>query len=375
MLTKASAAIIAFVFMSIFASNAPIVHPKTTHPSEKLCVIGVTGTNGKTTVSNLIAEGLRAAGHKTFVLGTLNSGDPNLSTPLAANIRTFMANHLAQGGTHFVLEVTSEGIVEGRVKDLDFDVKLLTNITPDHLDYHGTFEAYAQAKLGFMSDGKGHAIYPDDFAKCHIDFPVSMLGAFNRLNIQAAFAVLSHLKIPYQAISKGLSSAKPIKGRLEKVDKGQPFDVFVDYAHTEDALRAVLVALRERLGTQSGLLSVVFGCGGNRDTSKRPQMGKVAAQYADAVFLTDDNPRFENSSEIIAQIRAGMPKDFAPLRIIPDRAAAINAAIAHAKPGDIVLIAGKGHETQQIVGASVLPFADAEVAAQALRTLGYDRSG
>jgi len=264
------------------------------HPSEDLCVIGITGTNGKTTVSYLIGEVLKSAGYKPFVLGTLNSGNRDLSTPEPDDILRFMKAHLDQGGTHFVMEVTSEGIDQARILGIDFDVKLLTNITEDHLDYHKTFDHYKTAKLGFMAEGSAQKIYPNDFADEPIAFETRLLGDFNHSNIKAAATVLRHMAIPESHIQQTLSTCSAPRGRLEKVDEGQPFAVLIDFAHTPDGLENVLRAGKELAQGRNGRLLVLFGCGGDRDSGKRPKMGKIASAIADFVVITDDNPRSED---------------------------------------------------------------------------------
>lgn len=333
------------------------------HPSQKLCVIGITGTNGKTTVSHLIKQALNDAGFNAFALGTLNSGDANLTTPLAHDIETSMHNHLQEGGTHFILEVSSEGIVEGRIDAIDFDVKILTNITPDHLDYHKTFQEYERVKLDFMNEGEGYKVLPQEFLNLDIGFKSNLIGDYNQLNTNAAFLALRYLGIAEESIQRSLSAARLPKGRLESVDRGQPFWVFIDYAHTPDALESVVSALRKQ--TDKRLL-VLFGCGGDRDTSKRPVMGAIATQFSDKIILTDDNPRFEDGNLIVQDILAGVPKDFSDCVVIRDRREAIRMIISEANAGDIVLIAGKGHEQYQVVNNNRLFFDDHEEAENAL---------
>jgi UDP-N-acetylmuramoyl-L-alanyl-D-glutamate--2,6-diaminopimelate ligase len=328
------------------------------HCSYKLCVIGVTGTNGKTTVSHLLSKALNDAGYNAFALGTLNSGNHNLTTPLAKDIAISMERHLENGGTHFILEVSSEGIVEGRLDGIDFDIKILTNITPDHLDYHKTFEAYEQVKRDFMKEGDAYQVLPEDFYQIDIDFEPALIGEFNRRNIQASLMALRHLGILESSIQHSLASATLPKGRLEPVKGNQPFCVFIDYAHTPDALENVLSALQKITQSRGSRLLTLFGCGGDRDKSKRPQMGAIGATYSDILILTDDNPRFENGQVIIDEIIGGIDSDFSDYRVIRDRAVAIHSIIRQAHEHDIVVIAGKGHEQYQIINDDKFFFDD-----------------
>ena len=361
--------------MGVFQANAAliadvapmqIVPPVCAHPSEDLYVIGVTGTNGKTTVSYLIGEVLKAAGHKPFVLGTLNSGDRDLSTPQKPDIARFMHDHLAQGGTHFVMEVTSEGIDQERVEGVDFDIKILTNITQDHLDYHKTFARYEATKLGFMSDGLAHKIYPSSFHDVAIDFAPQLLGDFNFLNIQAAVSALRHVGICETFIDRTLSTCLPPRGRMEQVERGQPYMVLVDYAHTPDGLENVLKTAKDLAKARNGQLWVVFGCGGNRDRGKRPQMGKIASEIADRVVITDDNPRHEDSQTILDEVFGGVTQSPQDCILIANRRHAIEYAINNAGDNDVVILAGKGHETLQIGKDETIHFDDREEAATAI---------
>lgn len=345
---------------------ATYAHSHYGHPSKELYVLGVTGTNGKTTVSYLIGEVLKAAGYTPFVLGTLNSGNRDLSTPLALDTLRLMRTHLDQGGTHFIMEVTSEGIDQSRVLGIDFDIKILTNITQDHLDYHKTFEHYEKTKLGFMSDGDGYKIYPHDIEKEPIYFSTVLLGHFNLLNIKASACALRYMGIDENHIQKTLSSCPPPRGRLESIDKGQLYMVIIDYAHTPDALENVLNTVRKISFKRDGRLYVLFGCGGNRDTDKRPKMGRIASEIADYIVITDDNPRSESSEDIINEIVTGFTSDFRNYMLIPDRKKAINFIVNRAQSKDVVIIVGKGHETYQILKSETVHFDDREEAAKSI---------
>ncbi len=331
------------------------------HPSKKLAVVGVTGTNGKTTVTQLVGQGLKAAGFNPYVLGTLNA---KLTTPESLDVQKLMADHLAKGGTHFVMEVSSHAIDQDRISGIQFAVRLLTNITQDHLDYHKTFEAYAETKLSFMkADPK--AIYPEAFEKEPLTFPIPLKGDFNKKNIQAAIAILKRLNIPNETIIAAMSQAKAPSGRFETIDQGQSFTVIVDYAHTPDGLENVLKEAEKIAKHQAGQLITVFGCGGDRDRGKRPKMAAIAAQYSDTVIITQDNPRTEDPKQIMTDILAGIP-DHTTYSVIEDRQQAIDTAISKANPQDVVMIAGKGHETVQILASGTIHFDDKEVAAQSI---------
>ncbi len=331
-------------------------------PSRHLTVVGVTGTNGKTTVTQLIAQGLHAAGLKPMVLGTLNA---ELTTPESFEIARRMRAHLDDGGTHFVMEVSSHAIDQDRIYGIDFDVRLLTNVTQDHLDYHKTFEAYRDTKVRFMS-GPGIAIYPEQFAQEALHFEVPLPGRFNHRNFQAAVAVLRKLEIDEAVISSGMAKAQAPAGRFETVREGQSFEVIVDYAHTPDGLENVATEAQLMASRGLGRLIIVFGCGGDRDRTKRPKMGRVAETYADVIVVTSDNPRSELPEDIIAEVCSGllMPDQAV---VFVDRRAAIRWAIHHAKSHDVVLVAGKGHETYQIVGGERHHFDDREECRAALK--------
>ncbi len=327
-------------------------------PSHSLNVVGVTGTNGKTTVTHLIAHALAGAGYKPAVLGTLNA---ELTTPDSFEVARRMRAHLDAGGTHFVMEVSSHAIDQDRIHGIRFDVKLLTNITQDHLDYHGTFEAYRDTKLRFMA-GPGASFYPESYEQHALTFDVPLPGGFNYRNFQAAAAVAR-----YYGISEVLlATATAPPGRFEPIRSGQPFDVIVDYAHTPDGLENVLKEAREMANRSGGRVMTVFGCGGDRDRTKRPKMGAIAERYSDQIVITSDNPRSESPLSIIGEIGVGLA---APekSKVEPDRKAAIQWAIRHAQPNDVVMVAGKGHETYQIVAGETLHFDDREECRAAIK--------
>ncbi len=400
------------------------------HMTRRLFTAAVTGTNGKTTVSWLVAHALHASGRHAGLIGTLGNGladnltPGNHTTPHACEIHNLLAEFRQQGARAMVMEASSHGIHQGRLNRLDLDVAVFTNLTRDHLDYHGDMEAYGQAKerLFHHPHLRAAVINADDpwgrrilaglpasvqawcytlgteipelttnagirrvRARClessadglvlevitpqgegRIESPY--LGRFNASNLLAALAVLECAGLSLDEACRCLAAAPAVPGRMARVNHEAPVGqaqlptVVVDYAHTPDALENALSALRPHC---RGNLIVVFGCGGERDHGKRPQMGAVAAAVADHVWLTDDNPRSEVGDRIIADIRAGIPAGVR-VSVERDRAAAIEAAVWEARAGDVVLVAGKGHETYQQIGSERRHFNDAEQAHRAL---------
>jgi UDP-N-acetylmuramoyl-L-alanyl-D-glutamate--2,6-diaminopimelate ligase len=393
-------------------------------PSEALKLIGITGTNGKTTTSYLIAAILEAAHLSTGVIGTLayKIGNRELpahnTTPPADELQEMFAQVLHGGGKAVVMEVSSHSLVQHRVDEVAWDAGVFTNLTQDHLDYHKTMQAYCDAKkILFQRLGAGKkkasAILNADDAKvdefrkalkadvlvktyglshsadiwaesveqsingCRFILrtkdsktPISttLCGAHNVSNCLAAAATALSLGFDVDVIKKGLESVKNVPGRLERVGDAL-FSVFVDYAHTDDALKNVLKTLRP---LAKGRLITVFGCGGNRDALKRPLMGRVASEMSDINIITTDNPRYEEPSAIADQIAAGfgVRKNF---EIVLDRREAIRAAIKVAKSGDVVLLAGKGHETYQDICGTRSAFDDRKVASEALEKMSSQR--
>lgn len=385
-------------------------------PSQKLWVIGVTGTNGKTSCSHWIAQCLTRLGKKTAVVGTLGNGflgalEPTLNaTPDAVLLQAQMAHFVEQGAQCVAIEVSSHSLVQGRVNGVAFDIALFTNLSRDHLDYHGDMEAYAAAKaklfhwpslqyaiinmddrfgmelaaglkqtpvtvLGYgLGKGEisGHRL---NLSKHGLSLEIitswgtaklqsRMLGAFNASNLLGVLAALLASEVPLQDAVGVLQDVQAVPGRLQMLsEKGKPI-VVVDYAHTPDALEKVLQALRGILNSGGeARLICVFGCGGERDRGKRALMGAVASRLADAAIVTNDNPRGEAPRGIIEDIARGMQPNY---QVVEDRAMAIYQAIHEAHQGDVVLIAGKGHETHQEINGVKLPFNDVEVAKAAL---------
>lgn len=343
--------------MAVFADNY------FGHPSQSLCVIGVTGTSGKTTLAYLVNQCLNALGYSSQYLGTINSA---LTTPESLDIQRLMAEHRDNGGTHFVMEVSSHGIAQGRISALQFAVKALTNITHDHLDFHKTLEAYRETKLAFMRDQDCHKIMPETWQRIQLPFTPQLLGDFNYQNLQCAYAVLAALAIPEADITRVLGVATAPPGRFEAVHAGQDFHVVVDYAHKPDGLEKVLQTARKIVAPDQGRIITVFGCGGNRDRGKRPIMAEIALRHSDFVVITQDNPRTENPDQIMADILTGIGKN-THYTVIQDRREAIRSAIRQARPNDLVMIAGKGHETYQITGTETIHFDDREEAVNAIR--------
>lgn len=384
------------------------------NPAKDLTVIGVTGTNGKTTVVHLLKSIFQSAGRQSGTIGTLgySIGDEfyttDLTTPDSLEIQRILAEMVEAGAGIVAMEVSSHALVLDRVADIDFATGIFTNLGRDHYDFHQTKEAYRAAKGLLFQElpEDGHAILNFDseefdwfaqhtraavlsysidderadyyFDNFYSDFNGSrgsvhtpdqalgietqLLGRYNLLNILSAIAAAKVHGISDSAIKTGLQNIEMVPGRLEWIPlpEGSP-SVFVDYAHTPDALESALRELRflKKETAEAGKIIVVFGCGGNRDKQKRPEMGEIAARYADQVVVTSDNPRNEDPQQIIKEIREGIPDG--DVVIEPDRELAIYKAIELAKPADIILIAGKGHEDYQIIQGEKLPFHDKSI--------------
>jgi UDP-N-acetylmuramoyl-L-alanyl-D-glutamate--2,6-diaminopimelate ligase len=369
-------------------------------PSRALEVIGVTGTNGKTTTTHLLQSILEASGRDAAVIGTLTGAR---TTPEASELQAQLAALRDRGVGAVAMEVSSHALSQHRVDGTRFRVGVFTNLSGDHLDFHGTLENYFAAKASLFTpdrcdvavvnvdDAWGRRLteqltipwHPfslalvDDIdigaehARCTwegVELEVPLGGRFNLSNALAAAVAAQQLGIPPDTIAEGLAVAGPVPGRFEPVVAGQPFHVFVDYAHTPDGLEQLLLAAGEIAGHSHVL--VVFGCGGDRDRFKRAPMGEVAARLADQVVLTSDNPRTEDPSAIIDAVLEGI-SDRRSVIVEPDRRAAIDAAIDRAHAGDVLVIAGKGHETTQITGDLVVPFDDRVVARELLESRSW----
>ena len=382
-------------------------------PASRLHLVGVTGTNGKTTTTYLVKAILEAAGHPTGLLGTVayEIGERHLpsvnTTPGALELQRYLAQMVEQRLGYCAMEVSSHALDQGRIEGLSFEATVFTNLGSDHLDYHKTLEQYAAAKrrlFTYLRPGGFAVINADDpygqtLMRALQDqpaatvvtygveqraavsartmacswggtglvlespwgvFPIqtSLVGRHNVLNIAAACGTCLALGVKPSAIQQALAEFHQVPGRMERMPNETGIIPVIDYAHTADALRLVLLSLRELV---RGRLIVVFGCGGNRDQTKRPAMGSVASLLADEVILTSDNPRREDPLAIIHQIQSGFAPGFRDYQIIADREQAILAALAMAKADDAVLIAGKGHEAYQIFEHVTVPFSDRDV--------------
>jgi UDP-N-acetylmuramoyl-L-alanyl-D-glutamate--2,6-diaminopimelate ligase len=387
-------------------------------PSEALWTCGVTGTNGKTSCSQWIAAALAGHGVKAAVIGTLGAGFPGAlaaasnTTPDALEAHRLMKQFLAEGARAAAMEVSSHGLVQGRVNGIAFDCALFTNLSHDHLDYHGSMEAYAEAKAKlFDTPGLGAAVLNlDDVVGVRLaqrlegrgvriigyslsgarnggefiaatrvapgamridsswggaDARLAQLGRFNLANALGVLGCLVAYGVPFERAAALLGELPAVPGRMEQVGD-RPLAV-IDYAHTPDALEKVLQALRPVADERGGSLVAVFGAGGDRDPAKRAPMGAAVARLADRIVVTSDNPRSEDPMKIISQIAAGIGK---PHAVQPDRMSAIELALAQAAPADVVLIAGKGHETYQEIAGRRLPFSDVAAARAALARRG-----
>ena len=409
----------------------PLAHEVYQRPSEHLWMIGVTGTNGKTSCSHWIGQALTGAGRKTGVIGTLGSGfadvegdlepDPN-TTPDAVLLHRKLAGFLRDGAEAAAMEVSSIGLDQRRVEAVRFDIALFTNLSRDHLEYHGDLESYARAKMMlFRTPGLRHAVLNLDdalgvrIAQSLQDSPVqrigysltrgagrrgglerhleahdisltdrgiafalvsswgdariesAMIGRFNVANLLGVLGVLLASGMTLDTAARTLGTLRPVPGRMQRFGGGDKPLVVVDYAHSPDALDKVLTAVAGMARERGGRLLCVFGCGGERDHGKRPLMGEAASRHADFVVVTSDNPRGEDPAEIIGEILPGVR---AAHVVEPDRRAAIRVAVARSGPGDVIVVAGKGHEPYQEVAGVRLPFSDAAEVRAALEDAG-----
>jgi UDP-N-acetylmuramoyl-L-alanyl-D-glutamate--2,6-diaminopimelate ligase len=388
------------------------------HPSMKMKVVGVTGTKGKTTLTYLLESIIKKAGFQPAVIGTVNYRwqdrvvSAERTTPEAPDLQRMMSEMLEQGISHCLVEVSSHALDLKRVWGIHFDIAVFTNLSSEHLDYHSSLEDYFEAKkkLFFLNAKKRTAVvnFDDPWGKrlmselplttvsfgfepaaivrgqeyrlsetgikALVDYPGGqvkicspLMGKHNLYNILAGMAAGLALNIPVSAIKDGISALKGIPGRLEKIETDLGIHVFVDYAHTDQALRSLLETVRE---LKPPRILLVFGAGGDRDKGKRARMGEVAASLADVTFLTSDNPRSEDPLAIIADIEKGFTlKGAKAYHRVPDRREAIARALGSAKKGDYVLIAGKGHEKYQVIKAQRIPFDDAEIARSLLKSM------
>ncbi|MGE5132702.1 MAG: UDP-N-acetylmuramoyl-L-alanyl-D-glutamate--2,6-diaminopimelate ligase [Gemmatimonadota bacterium] len=390
------------------------------HPSGSMLLLGVTGTSGKTTTTYLLESALRLAGHRTGLIGgveTRVAGESvasKLTTPEATDLQALLAAMAERDVTAAAMEVSSHALALGRVAGTSYEVAIFTNLSQDHLDFHADLEEYFAAKAmlftpaftrvgvvniddpygrrlaaapripltTFSATGSETADWRAADVRCgadgssfriigpggvEADATVSLPGPFNVANALGAVVALVETGLRLTAAVAGVAACPGVPGRLERVEAGQDYTVLVDYSHKPGAVEAVLQALRPVTG---GRLAIVLGCGGDRDRAKRPLMGAAAAALADLAILTSDNPRSEDPLAVLAEMLAGVltvpQRDRARVIIEPDRAAAIRLAVAEAGKGDVIVVAGKGHERGQYIGTSVIPFDDREVAAEAI---------
>jgi UDP-N-acetylmuramoyl-L-alanyl-D-glutamate--2,6-diaminopimelate ligase len=390
-------------------------------PAEQLKLVGVTGTNGKTTTTYLIDSILHAAGERTGLFGTIAYRTPagereaKNTTPESLDLQSFLAQVSDGGGKYTVMEASSHALALDRLWGCSFAVAVFSNLTRDHLDFHKNFEDYFAAKrrlfegTGAAKPGVGVVNTDDPYGKrlaglatrtltyglengadisakkftlsfSGLEFTAntpegklavrsSLVGRINVYNILAAIGAGIGLGITSEHILAGIEQLKNVPGRFERVDAGQPFLVIVDYAHTDDALKNLIATAREL--NHEGRLITLFGCGGDRDRAKRPLMGEAAGRASDVVVLTSDNPRSEDPLLIINDAVVGLQKTRAKYLVEADREAAIEIALDEARPGDIVLLAGKGHETYQVLKDRTIDFDDREMARRALRRRGF----
>ena len=391
------------------------------HPADKLQLVGITGTNGKTTTSFLLDSIIHAAGLRSGLFGTIEYRTPlvtypaKTTTPESLDLQRFFSEIVRAGGTHAVLESSSHALALDRLWGCRFAAALFTNLTRDHLDFHDNMENYFAAKRRLFEGtgagrplngivniddpygqqlrnlaertityglGSGAQVTVKKFALAlrgldfvaetpagKIDVRSPLVGRNNVYNLLAAIAASIALDIQRGAIEAGISALSAVPGRFERIDLGQPFMVVVDYAHTDDALQKLLETARELHPT--GRMITLFGCGGERDRSKRPLMGTAAGRLSDTVVLSSDNPRSEDPLKIINDALVGLQRTAAKVLVEPDRERAVELAIGQARPGDMVLLAGKGHETTQVLKDRTIEFDDREVARRILHERGY----
>jgi UDP-N-acetylmuramoyl-L-alanyl-D-glutamate--2,6-diaminopimelate ligase len=399
------------------------------HPERRLAATGITGTNGKTTTAYLAEALLNADARRTVLIGTIEyhiAGEmrPSIhTTPESRDLFELMAEGVLRGASELVTEVSSHALDQGRMIGIPFDVAVFTNLTRDHLDYHQTMDKYFAAKrllfdgtiyppprvavinahdsraqelaaasrkagaeictygIGIGDWRAGKYILTPSGAAFTLDTPAGsaqlasrLAGEVNILNLLAALVAAHARGVSFSNLVADVPALAPVPGRFESVHAGQPFTVIVDYAHTDDALRNLTALARKMTAADGTRVITLFGCGGDRDRTKRPKMGEAAGEGSDFVVATSDNPRSEDPAAILAEIEPGLRATGVTYTIEVDRAAAIRLALQAARPGDVVLIAGKGHEKEQILADRTIPFNDSAVALSALAGLGYGES-
>ncbi len=384
------------------------------NPAKSLKLLGVTGTNGKTTVTYMLKKILEKAGYKVGLIGTIQNmiGDEQIAahntTPNAYELNSLFALMKAKGCAYVIMEVSSHALDQSRVYRLDFEAAMFTNLTQDHLDYHITMDNHLEAKKKLFRMCRTAVVNSDDdYAEklmsgldCRVvtystgndstysakgvkyrpesveyelvsdagigHIKVNTGGRFSVYNSLCAVSCAVEIGIPFSAAAAALSEMSGVKGRAEVVPTGRDFTVIIDYAHTPDGLKNILSTFRE---CRKNRLIAVFGCGGDRDKTKRPVMGNIAERFADYVIVTSDNPRTEDPSQIIKDILAGMKNSAVPVKVIENRAEAIKFAVSIAQKDDIIVLAGKGHETYQILKSGTIHLDEREIVAEALKEL------
>ena len=394
------------------------------HPEQKLALSGVTGTNGKTTTAFLLEAMLNHAGRRTVLVGTIEYHVAGMvrpsphTTPESRDLLELFRQGVDAGATEAVMEVSSHGLAQGRVHGLPFDTAIFTNLTRDHLDFHGTMERYFAAKrklfdgslgqpprvavlniedphgaelaltareegsevfsyglgvgefrAGMVRMGPGGMRFTLQTPVGEVDLATRLTGKVNVYNLLAACAAAYARGLSLEEIQGGVAALACVPGRFQTVNAGQPFTVVVDYAHTDDALRNLTAVAREFVREKGGRVITLFGCGGDRDRTKRPLMGRAAGEGSDLVYLTSDNPRSEDPEAIMADAVPGLDETGTRYILEADRAKAIGMALEEARAGDIVLLAGKGHEKTQTLKSGAVPFDDAQVALETLNGL------
>jgi UDP-N-acetylmuramoyl-L-alanyl-D-glutamate--2,6-diaminopimelate ligase len=398
------------------------------HPERALAATGITGTNGKTTTAFLAEALLNAASRKTVLVGTIEyhvAGEVRPSvhtTPESRDLFELMAEGVSRGATELITEVSSHALDQGRAAGLNFDVAVFTNLTRDHLDYHGTMDNYFAAKrllfdgtvypaprvavinahdprarqlsaaaLNAGAEVRTYGIGMGDWSAAsysltpggavfHLVTPVGsahvtsrLAGEVNILNLIAAFTAAHARDVSFDDLVQFVPRLQPVPGRFQLVNAGQPFTVIVDYAHTDDALQNLTHLARQMTAKSGAHVITLFGCGGDRDRTKRPKMGQAAGKGSDYVVATSDNPRSEDPMAILAEVEPGLKSTAVQYVIEPDRAVAIRLALEAAKPGDVVLLAGKGHEKEQVLADKTIHFDDTETSLSVLHDLGYGK--
>ena len=336
------------------------------NPAEKLKLIGVTGTNGKTTTTFLVKQILENAGKKVGLIGTVQNMvcdevyPAKYTTPDPHELQKLFSLMVKAGCEYCVMEVSSQALAQGRVNGLTFEIAAFSNLTQDHLDYHKTWENYFAKNVKFKASGIEYELVSEKIGRVNCPIP----GRFSVYNSLCAASIALTLGIEFEEVLGAISKSTGVKGRIEVVPTNTDYTVIIDYAHSPDGLENIITSLRE---IAKGRVVTVFGCGGDRDKTKRPKMGKIAAELSDFCVVTSDNPRSENPAAIIDDILEGMKGVSTPYKVVENRKEAIKWAMDNAKKDDIILLAGKGHETYQILPTGTIHFDEREAVADILK--------